>query len=95
MRISRFNPDNFVVISTRSGYAHAYQYTYEGALSRTITKGDFNVTAYYGSDAKGNHYVQSTATGPVNRVVSRIDAKGVMKHISPESGSGSSGSPPR
>lgn len=84
-----FNADNFVVLSTRSGFTHAYQYTYAGALSRTLTKGDFNVTAYYGSDLKGNHYVQSTATGAINRVVSRIDIKGVMKHITPERGTGS------
>lgn len=84
-----FNDDNFVVISTRSGFAHAYQYTYAGALSRTLTGGNFNVTAYYGADAKGNHFVQSTATGPINRVVSRIDVKGQMKHLSPESGCGS------
>ena len=80
------NADNFVVLSARSGYVHAYQYTYSGALTRTITSGDFEVTDYYGTDSKGNHYVQSTATGPINRVVSRIDAKGVMKHISPEKG---------
>lgn len=83
------NADNFVVLSARSGYVHAYQYTYAGALSRTITKGDFDVLAYYGSDAKGNHYVQSTATGAVNRVISRIDIKGVMTNITPDNGSAS------
>lgn len=83
------NDDNFVVLSARTGYIHAYQYTYSGALIRTITSGNFEVTAYYGSDAKGNHYVQSTVSGPINRVVSRIDPKGVMKHMSPEKGSAS------
>ena len=81
-----FNDDNFVVLSARTGYTHAYQYTYSGAMTRAITSGEFDVLAYYGADARGNHYVQSTATGPINRVVSRIDPKGVMKHLTPEHG---------
>ena len=80
------NADNFVVLSSRTGYTHAYQYTYSGAMTRAITAGDFDVLEYYGTDARGNHYIQSTATGPINRVVSRIDVKGVMKHITPEKG---------
>lgn len=84
-----FNENNFVVLSARSGYTHAYQYTYSGAMTRAITQGDFDVLAYYGADARGNHYVQSTATGPLNRVVSRIDVKGLMTHITPEKGSAS------
>lgn len=81
-----FNADNFVVLSSRSGFVHAYQYTYAGALAKTISHGEYDVTAYYGVDSKGNHYLQSTATGAVNRVVSRIDTKGTMKHLTPERG---------
>ena len=84
-----FNTDNFVVLSSRTGFTHAYQYNYAGTMTRAITKGDFDVLAYYGADAKGNHYVQSTATGPVNRVVSRIDPKGIMTHMTPEKGNAS------
>lgn len=85
----KFNVDNFVILSARSGYTHAYQYSYAGSMTRQITSGDYDVTAYYGSDAKGNHYYQSTVSGPVNRVVSRIDAKGVAKNITPDKGSAS------
>lgn len=81
-----FNSDNFVVLSGRSGYTHAYQYSYSGALTRQITKGEFDVTAYYGADAKGNHYYQSTSTGAINRVISRIDPKGVVKNLTPDQG---------
>lgn len=80
------NDNNFVVLSARTGYTHAYQYTYSGAMTRAITKGDFDVLEYYGADARGNHYVQSTATGAVNRVVSRIDPKGVMTNLTPSTG---------
>ncbi len=84
-----FEDDGFVVLSARSGWTHAYRYTYAGALDGQITSGDFDVTDYYGKDARGNRYVRSTATGSINRVVSRIDIKGVMKHLSPATGTAS------
>lgn len=82
-------PDNFVILSSRTGFTHAYSYTYAGALERAITSGDYDVTDYYGCDAKGNHYICSTATGSINRVVSRIDAKGAIRHLSPQTGNAS------
>lgn len=81
-----FEKDGFVVLSARTGWQHAYEYTYAGALQRTLTSGDYDVTAYYGTDAKGNRYVQSTRTGSINRVVSRIDPKGIVKELSPAEG---------
>ncbi|MCM1137484.1 MAG: DPP IV N-terminal domain-containing protein [Duncaniella sp.] len=85
----KINKDNFVILSARSGYIHAYQYSYSGTMTKQITSGDFDVTAYYGVDANGNHYYQSTACGPINRVISRIDVKGVEKHITPTTGTAS------
>ena len=81
-----FGKDGFTVLSARTGWQHAYRYSYTGQLLGALTSGDFDVTEYYGSDLKGNHYVQTTSTGPINRAVCRIDPKGVMKVISPESG---------
>ncbi|MDE5704518.1 S9 family peptidase [Muribaculum sp.] len=80
-------PEGFVVMSERSGFNHLYLYSYAGALQRQITSGDYDVTAYYGYDAKsGTHYYQAASTSPLSRVVSRIDAKGRVSHISPENG---------
>ncbi len=74
---TKFYPDFFMVTSEQSGYNHVYQYSYSGARMRQVTSGDFDVTAYYGCDpVSGVHYFQSTVSGAVNRVVSRIDAKG-------------------
>lgn len=68
---------SFVIGSDRSGYCHLYEYDYNGSLLRQITKGDWNVTHYYGKSAKtGCHYVQSTIRGAINRNIVRIDAKG-------------------
>ena len=82
--------DCFVIRSSRSGYDHLYQYSYSGALMKQITSGDYDVTAYYGRDkVKGVHYYQSTASGPINRVVSCINAKGAVADLSPASGTSS------
>ncbi len=80
-------PSGFVINSSRSGFNHLYLYNYSGAMLRQLTSGSFDVTAYYGHDAaKDIHYYQSTAAGPVNRVVSRVDAKGRVIDISPREG---------
>lgn len=78
--------DGFVVMSPRSGWTHLYKYTFAGALSRTITKGDFDVTEYYGSDAAGNHYYQAAAPSATERTVCRIDAKGIVTTLSADKG---------
>lgn len=81
-----FGTDGFVVLSSRSGYTHAYLYSYAGSMTRQITSGEYDVTAYYGADAKGSHYYQSTSTGAVNRVISKVDVKGVVKNLSSDKG---------
>lgn len=79
--------NSFVVQSNRSGFNHLYEYSYGGALMRQMTSGDFDVTAYYGKDKLGNIYYQSTACGPLNRVISKIEPKkGIVTNISPEKG---------
>lgn len=84
-----FADNSFVVMSCRTGWNHLYQYSYTGSLQRQITSGDYDVTAYYGADAAGNHYYQSTSSGAINRVVSKIDAKGRVVDLTPANGFGS------
>lgn len=82
-----FCNDGFVVLSNRTGYTHLYKYSYTGALLKTLTQGEFDVTAYYGSDTQGNHYCQTATPSPIDRTVQRIDAKkGVMQPINERSG---------
>lgn len=74
-----YGKDSFVIGSEESGWRHLYLYNYNGVLVRQLTKGDFNVTAYYGHDPKHNlHYVQTTSLGAINRNVASVDAKGSM-----------------
>ncbi|MDE7419795.1 MAG: DPP IV N-terminal domain-containing protein [Muribaculaceae bacterium] len=74
-----YGNDSFVIASDKSGWTHLYEYSYNGSQLRQITKGDFNVTDYYGKSAAGAHFVQTTKLGAVNRNVAMVDAKGVMK----------------
>ncbi|MCM1337545.1 MAG: S9 family peptidase [Candidatus Amulumruptor caecigallinarius] len=76
-----------VLQSERTGHNHLYHYSYEGELTRTITEGDWDVTAFYGYDAAKNAYFfQSTKAGSMNRVISRIDAKGKVTDLNPSPG---------
>lgn len=68
--------DGFVMLSGRSGYEHLYRYSFTGDLIGQLTSGDFDVTAYYGTDASGGYYYQSTSSGAINRTVTYVDAKG-------------------
>lgn len=81
-----FAKDNFTVLSSRSGFAHLYQYSYAGAELRQLTSGDYDVTAYYGSDALGNHYFQAASPSPLDRTIKCLDRKGNINNISAEKG---------
>ena len=69
--------NSFVMFSNRSGFTHLYRYSFTGQLQSTLTRGEYDVTDYYGTDALGNVYYQSTRNGAINRTVTRIDRKGV------------------
>lgn len=83
----RFLPEFFVISSCRTGFRHLYAYSYSGALLRTITSGQYDVDAYYGYDPSSRcHFYRSTQTGPINRVICRVDASGRVTTLSPEKG---------
>lgn len=77
----RYNPTEFVFCSEKSGYKHLYVYDYNGTLKRTLTKGEFNVTKYYGVDKKGIHYIQAAVPNPTCRNLLAVDGKGEIKNI--------------
>lgn len=88
----KYYPKTFVIGSQRSGYNHIYEYDYNGNQIRQITKGDWNVTDYYGRDAKtGLHYVQTTQNGAINRNVASVDAKGNTTMLNNTAGTESAG----
>lgn len=81
-----FYPDCFMAFSEKTGYRHIYQYGYDGKLQRTVTAGEWEVTDYYGRDARGNIYYQSTEEGPLYRTLYCIDRKGKRRKLSTRPG---------
>lgn len=77
-QMARFREEAFVIGSERTGYRHLYEYDYSGNLQRTVTSGNYNVTALYGYEPKSrSYYLQCTKNGPKSRNVARADSKGV------------------
>jgi dipeptidyl-peptidase-4 len=80
-----FLKDNsFIWTSEKDGFNHIYHYDKTGKLINQVTKGNWEVTEYYGLDEKTNTvFYQSTEDGSINRTVCRIDLDGKNKvHLS-------------
>lgn len=72
--------NDFVWQSERDGYNHLYYYNKEGKLVNQITKGNWEVTNYYGIDAKNKKlYYQSVEEGSIYRGIYSIDLNGKNK----------------
>ena len=78
-----FLEDNsFLWASERDGFRHFYWYTPDGKLKKQITKGNWEITDYYGFNPKNSEIlVQTTEKGSTNRVVSKINIKTGKKQI--------------
>ena len=78
-----FLEDNsFLWASERDGLRHFYWYTPDGKLKKQITKGNWEITDYYGFSPKNSEIlVQTTEKGSTNRVVSKINIKTGKKQI--------------
>jgi dipeptidyl-peptidase-4 len=70
-----FLEDNsFLWGSERDGNRHLYWYNQDGKLKKQVTKGNWEVTDYYGFNPKSKEiYVQTTEKGSINKVISKIN----------------------
>ncbi len=69
--------DSFIWSSEKDGWNHIYLHNEDGKLMNQITKGPWEVTAYYGYDQNEDKvYYQSTENGSINRGVHSIDSNG-------------------
>ncbi len=74
--------DSFIWTSEKDGYNHIYHHDKKGKLINQITKGNWEVTNYYGFDAKSDQiYYQSVENASINRDVYSISLKGTKKHV--------------
>ena len=76
-----FLEDNsFIWTSEKDGYNHIYHYGKKGKLINQVTKGNWEVTNYYGFNEKNNTiYYQSVENGSINRDVYSITLDGTNK----------------
>ena len=76
------NDNSFIWTSEKDGYNHIYHYDFNGKLINQITKGDWEVTRYYGYNPdKKTIYYQSVENGSINRGVYSINLDGKNKKL--------------
>ncbi|MEO8252746.1 MAG: S9 family peptidase [Flavobacterium sp.] len=76
-----FLKDNsFIWTSEKDGFNHIYYYDKTGKLKNQVTKGNWEVTSFYGLDEKSKTlFYQSTENGSINRGVYKVDLNGKNK----------------
>lgn len=87
-----FLADNsFIWASERSGFRHLYWYDQNGKLKKPITKGNWEVTEYYGFNPKTNEaFIQTNQMGSINKVVAKVNiSNGKMTILSNKEGDNS------
>jgi len=73
---------SFIWTSEKDGFNHIYHYDKNGKLINQVTKGNWEVTDYYGFNEKANTiYFQSTENGSINRDVYSIKLNGKDKTL--------------
>lgn len=83
----KFYNGHFSLLSERSGYQHLYWYNLNGQLERQVTKGEFEVTDFYGYDAaSGRFYFASRQESPLRKAVYVAEQNGKVKKLSTETG---------
>jgi dipeptidyl-peptidase-4 len=76
------NDNSFIWTSEKDGFNHIYHYNFSGKLINQITKGNWEVTRYYGfNESKNTIYYQSVENGSTNRGVYSIDLDGRNKKL--------------
>ena len=78
-----FLTDNsFIWTSEKNGFNHIYHYNFNGKIINQITKGNWEVTRYYGfNENKKTIYYQSVENGSTNRGVYSIGLDGNNKKL--------------
>ncbi|MGJ8683438.1 MAG: S9 family peptidase [Nonlabens sp.] len=71
---------SFLWTSEKDNWRHIYHYDANGNEKKQITSGNWDVTSYYGYDAKNKRiFYQSTEDGSINRGIYSISLKGKKK----------------
>lgn len=86
----KFYDNHFAYISDRDGYKHIYLYNLNGKLERQVTKGNYDVSAFYGYDEQtGRVFFASHEESPLRTAVYSIDKNGRQRKLSTAVGTNS------
>lgn len=81
---------HFVYQSEQDGFNHLYLYTVAGRMVKQLTKGDYDVTAFLGYDAKARkYYYEAAKKSPLEREVYSLNSKSYVQCITPLAGTNS------
>lgn len=78
--------DGFVLPSERNGSTHLYRFNRQGVMTKQLTQGNFDVTAFYGVDGKGNAYYQAAVPNARERQIYRVTPQGKSTVLAGEKG---------
>ncbi len=68
---------SFIWTSEQDGYHHIYTYSMKGKLQKQLTKGNYDVTSFYGVDQKRKRIIyQAAKKNPMDRELYIVDLKG-------------------
>ncbi len=77
-----FLEDGFIWTSEKNGFNHLYKFSYDSKKMFQITKGEFEVTNFYGFDEKKEVlYYQSNEKSPLQKHIYSIKIDGSKKRI--------------
>ncbi len=82
-----FSKDKFVLLSERDGFQHLYLYTNTGTLVRQLTKGEFDVNDYYGTDETGKCFFFASNEGsPMEQYIYKVETSGKRQRLTSKKG---------
>lgn len=77
------NNTSFFAVNENDGFRHIYEYRLNGSLLRQVTRGNWEVTDFYGVDeARNLVYFQSNELSPTRRDVFVVNARGNKTRLS-------------
>ncbi|SFC51021.1 dipeptidyl-peptidase-4 [Flexibacter flexilis DSM 6793] len=81
------NANQFIWQSDRDGFSHLYLYNTDGKQLKQLTKGNFEVTATLGFDAKGEKlFLQTTGNQGLDRHLASVTVSGKFAQLTQTSG---------
>lgn len=80
-----FSRPQFVVSSERDGFRHLYLYDLNGTQRTQLTKGQYVVNQYYGTDGTFFYYASNEGS-PLEQYIYKVDVKGKKTRLTPRKG---------